>query len=361
MGNRSVQLFLVLCVCLGAVEGSPVACAQMRAQTPIVTNVELVQIPVTIFDDKGTVATGLTKSDFRLFEDGVEQNILYFERERIPVSFVILADLSSSMTRKIPFVQEAALSLLDSLQELEQDGDEYSVLSVETRSKLLMPFTSDEGDLQRRLPLLLTATNGSTSLFDGIWLGVSTARRDAANEHRAMIIITDGGDNHSRYNLRETRELLEEADVPVFAVMAGPAFELPEIFQPQQKKRRPFPSGEPQTQFPNLPMPVPDQDYIGPAERRGPHNMKALTEVTGGGVFTARDEEDLPRIVRTIGLAVRYRYVLFYKPVHATTVTKKGESAADSRQHKVVLQLYPKEKFRGYSPPYYKRIYHSIQ
>jgi Ca-activated chloride channel family protein len=333
----------------------------MRAETPIVTNVELVQIPVTIFDDKGAVASGLKKSDFRLFEDGIEQNILYFERERVPVSFVILADVSSSMTRKIPFVQEAALSLLDSLQEQDQNGDEYSVLGIGTRSKLLMPFTSDEGDLQRRLPLLLTATNESTSLFDGIWLGVNTARRDATNQHRAMIIITDGGDNHSRYNLKETRELLEEADVPVFTVMAGPSFELPEIFMPQQKKRSPFPSTGSKPQFPNLPISQ-GEDYIGPAERRGPHNMKVLTEVTGGGVFTARDEEDLPRIVRTIGLAVRYRYVLTYKPVHETRVTKKGDSAdADPRKHKIVVQLFPKEKFRGYSLPYYKRVYHTIQ
>jgi len=359
MGNRSVRFFLFLFVSLWVEQGGRVAHAQMRAPTPIVTNVELVQIPVTIFDDKGAVASGLKKSDFRVFEDGVEQEILYFERERVPVSFVILADLSSSMTRKIPFVQEAALSLLDSLQELDQDGDEYSVLSIGTRSKLLMPFTSDEGDLQRRLPMLLTATNESTSLFDGIWLGVNTASREAANQHRAMIIITDGGDNHSRYNLRETRELLEEADVPVFAVMAGPSFELPEIFLPQQKRRKPFPSGGSKAQFPNLPMSA--EDYIGPAERRGPHNMKVLTEVTGGGVFTARDEEDLPRIVRTVGLAVRYRYVLTYKPAHATRVTKTRESSLDSRQHKVVVQLYPKEKFRGYSLPYYKRVYHSIQ
>ena len=359
MGNRSVRFFLFLFVYIWVKEGGAVAYAQMRASTPIVTNVELVQIPVTIFDDKGAVASGLKKSDFRVFEDGVEQEVLYFERERVPVSFVVLADLSSSMTRKIPFVQEAALSLLDSLQELDQDGDEYSVLSIGTRSKLLMPFTSDEGDLQRRLPMLLTATNESTSLFDGIWLGVNTASREAANQHRAMIIITDGGDNHSRYNLRETRELLEEADVPVFAVMAGPSFELPEIFLPQQKRRRPFPPDGSKAQFPNLPMS--GEDYIGPAERRGPHNMKVLTEVTGGGVFTARDEEDLPRIVRTVGLAVRYRYVLTYKPVHATRVTKTRESSLDSRQHKVVVQLYPKEKFRGYSLPYYKRVYHSIR
>ena len=362
MANRGVRFLLVVWLYLWAAEGGPVAHAQMRADTSIVANVELVQIPVTIFDDKGAVASGLKKSDFRLFDDGIEQNILYFERERVPVSFVILADLSSSMTRKIPFVQEAALSLLDSLQEQDQDGDEYSILGIGTRSRLLLPFTSDEGDLQRRLPLLLTATNESTSLFDGIWLGVNTARRDATNQHRAMIIITDGGDNHSRYKLRDTKELLEEADLPVFAVMAGPSFELPEIFMPQQKKRSPFPPGGSKAQLPTLPISGQGQDYIGPAERRGPHNMKTLTEVTGGGVFTARDEDDLPRIVRTIGLAVRYRYVLSYKPVRGTKVTKKGQSAAgDPRQHKVVVQLYPKDKFRGYSLPYYKRVYHAIQ
>lgn len=348
--SRVALFFLVCSISVAGIDG-PVVCAQSRVQTDIVVNVELVQIPVTIFDDKGAVATGLKKGDFRLFEDGIEQRILYFERERVPVSFVVLADLSSSMTRKIPFVQDAALSLLDSLEEQDQYHDEYSILSIGKRSKLLMPFTTDERDLERRLPLLLTATNESTSLFDGIWLGVNTAHRDAVNKSRAMIIITDGGDNHSRYNLRETRELLEEADVPVFAVMAGPSFELPEIFLPQQKKRNRFPSGGSKTQSPNLPVPVPSQDYIGPAERRGPHNMKALTEVTGGGVFTALDEEDLPRIVRTIGLAVRYRYILSYKPAHG---------AGESRQHKVAVELYPKEKFRGYSLPYYKRIYHSI-
>ncbi len=85
----------------------PAVRAQVRSDTTIVANVELVQIPVTIFDDKGAVAAHLKKNDFRLFDDGIEQNILYFERERVPVSFVVLADLSSSMTRKIPFVQEA--------------------------------------------------------------------------------------------------------------------------------------------------------------------------------------------------------------------------------------------------------------
>src|SRR5215467_10574979 len=154
---RATLFFLVCCMSVGAKDAFVVH-AQSRAQTQIVANVELVQIPVTILDDKGVVATGLKRSDFRLFDDGIEQRILYFDRERVPISFVVLADLSSSMTRKIPFVQDAALSLLDSLEEQDQYRDEYSVLSIAKRSKLLMPFTTDEQDLERRLPLLLTAT-----------------------------------------------------------------------------------------------------------------------------------------------------------------------------------------------------------
>ncbi|HKV79715.1 MAG TPA: VWA domain-containing protein [Candidatus Sulfotelmatobacter sp.] len=359
--TRAVVWLLALCFLILAV-GTPLGHPQTRAQTGLVANVELVQIPVIIFDDKGAVATSLKKSDFRLFDDGVEQNILYFERERVPVSFVILADLSSSMTRKIPFVQEAALSLLYPLQESQQDRDEYSVFGIGKRSKQLLSFTRDEQDLERRLPLLLTATNESTALFDGIWFGVNTARQEAANQHRAMVIITDGGDNHSRYNLPETRRLLEEADVPAFAVMAGPSFELPAIFVPHEKKRSQSPTGTgSHPQPPNF-LGARDDDYIGPAEQRGPHNMKVLTEGTGGGVFTARDEEDLPRIVRTIGLAVRYRYLLSYKPIRGSmSRSNRQDGARDPASHKIRLELYPKEKFAGYSAPYYKRGYHSIE
>jgi Ca-activated chloride channel homolog len=351
-GNRAASIVLI-CAFLMAT-GVSAALAQerpQRANVEITASVELVQIPVTIFDEKGHVASGLRKEDFRLFEDGIEQRILYVERERVPLSFVVLADLSSSMARKIPFVQEAALSLLDSMEDQNRYKDEYSVLSIAKRSQLIMPFTSDQQDLERRLPLLLTPRNESTALFDGIWLGVNTADREAANQHRAMIIITDGGDNHSRYNLKETTKFLEEADIPVFAVMAGPSFELPEIFLPQQKKQSPFPSKGPKSPIANLPITNTADDYIGPAERHGPRNMKTIAEVSGGGVFTARDEDDLPRIVRTIGLALRSRYIISYKPSH---------SDGDSTQHKVAVQLSPKEKFQGYSLPYYKRTYHSI-
>jgi Ca-activated chloride channel family protein len=185
----------------------------------IVANVELVQIPVIVFDDKGAVAANLKKDDFRVLEDGVEQQLVYCERERESVSFVILADQSESMTKKIPFVQEAALSLVDPGLPKDPFRDEYSVFGIESRAKRLVPFTRDQHDLERRLPLLLTPTKGRTALFDGIYLGVASAQSEAENKRRAVIIISDGGDNNSRYNLRETQRLLEEADMPVFAVM----------------------------------------------------------------------------------------------------------------------------------------------
>jgi Ca-activated chloride channel family protein len=353
------MVFVVACLFLG-LHCPGFARAQEKAPVHIVANVDLVQIPVVIFDDKGAVASGLKKSDFRLFDDGIEQRILYFERERVAVSFVVLADLSSSMTSKIPFVQEAALSLLDAPAGENTNPDEYSFVGVGKRSRQLLPFTNDQRDLVRQVPLLLTATGESTALFDGVWLGAATARREASNKHRAMIIITDGGDNHSRYTLAQTRKLLEEADFPVFAVMAGPSFEWPSIFLPEQRKRTPFHLGkQPDSDLANT---IRRDNYVGPAERRGPHNMKALTEVTGGGVFTAREEEDLPRIVRTIGLAVRYRYVLTYKPDHdlGSPGTRQNDGG-DHNLHKVRLELYPKDSFKAYSLPYYKRGYRSSE
>ena len=345
------HLFLALGLSLGA--NFPTR-AQSTSPVQISATVELVQIPVVVLDDKGGVASNLRKDDFRLFEDGVEQKILYCERERESVSFVILDDLSSSMTRKIPFVQEATLSVLDSDEQQDRYRDEFSVYGIASRVRKLVPFTRDQKDLERRLPWLLTPTNGSTALFDGIYLGISEAREQAENKRRAMIIISDGGDNHSRYNLRETKSLLEEADVPVFAVMAGSSFELPEIFPGMKKK-----SGR------SAKLPLPNisssaQDYIGPAERRGPHNLQILTEATGGGVFTAKHDEDLSRIVRTISVAVRYRYILTYAPPKGPAKAVAEGASGESKWRHIHLELNPKERFKGYGIPYYKRRYYKF-
>jgi len=366
MSNRGVLLFSVLGCALFS-QCAPIAHSQTSAQTRIVSDAELVEVPVIVFDDKGEPATDLTKDDFRLFEDGVEQQITALNFERVPVSFVVLADLSSSMTRKIPFVQEAALSLFDTSKE-GQGKDEYAMLSIAKHSRVLLPFSNDQADIEQRLPLLLQPTNESTALFDGIWMGTDVADEDAQNKTRAMIVITDGGDNHSRYSLAETKRMLEESDVPVFTIMAGSTFWFPELLAPPEPSH--VPGGGSGGASGRLPIPriaqlaIPNgaDDYIGPAERHGPFNMKALADASGGGVFTARREEDLPRIVRTIGLALRYRYVLTYEPDRVYLAANNHAVApGDKDAHKIRLELYPKQKFSGYSLPYYKKAYHRYE
>lgn len=359
MGTRVAALCLGLGT-TGIGMLSTVVPAQIKSNTEIVASVELVQISVVVFNDQGIMASNLGKNDFRIMDDGVEQKILYCDRERVPVSFVILADVSSSMTKKIPFVLESALSLVEPPDGEEQSVDEYSVLGIETRARMLVPFTGDEKEMNQKLPLLLQPTNGSTALFDGIYFGVAEAQRQATNQHRAMIIISDGGDNHSRYNLNETKRMLEEVDVPVFAVMAGPSLDLPPFLLPPEKKPTRPPIGGP-TLGSGAPGGRPAADYIGPAELHGPHNLKTLTEATGGGVFTAEQLDDLPRIVRTIGNAVRFRYVLSYRPVRDPKLAEAREKVqGESNEHKIHLELQPREKFKGYYVPYYKRVYRSI-
>lgn len=329
--------------------------AQTPVSRPIVASVELVQVPVIVFNEKGGIAADLQKSDFRLTEDGVVQQIQYLDRVRIPVSFVILADLSSSMMNKIPFVQNAAISLLDPPSKPDFVRDEYSVLAVGSRAHQLVAFTRDQQDLAQRLPLLLTDMYERTALFDGIYLGATIADQQASNRRRAMIIISDGGDNHSRYSIHETSRLLEEADVPVFAIMAGPEYEFPVIFPAQRKKRA---QEGPLGKLPPFGPGGSDGDFIGPSERAGPHNLSVLTEATGGGVFTAKKDEDIARIARTIGQAVRYQYVLSFKPLRDIGPEVKGFKGADKAlSHKIHVELFPKEKFKGYSVPYYKHLY----
>lgn len=368
MSKRGMLLFSVV-VCAFFSQCAPIAYSQTSTQTRIVSDAELVEVPVIVFDDKGEPATDLTKSDFRLFEDGVEQHVNALNLERVPVSFVILADLSSSMTGKIPFVKEAALSLFDTSDD-GKNKDEYSVLSIAKHSKLLLPFSKDQTDMEQKLPLLLQPTNESTALFDGIWMGVDVADEDANNKTRAMIVITDGGDNHSRYSLAETKRMLEETDVPVFTIMAGSSFWLPELLAPSEPLPNRIPGHTGAGAGKQLPIPgivqlaIPHtaDDYIGPAERHGPFNMKALGDASGGGVFTARREEDLPRIVRTIALALRYRYVLTYQPDRLfLAANNHAVVARDKDMHKIRLELYPKQKFAGYSIPYYKKAYNAYR
>jgi Ca-activated chloride channel family protein len=360
-GNRpftegSMQIKSLVLLSVGSL-----ALAVSAGQSPhrsvdyIATEANLVRIQVIVFDKKGAMAPDLTKKDFRVFEDGEEQKIQYFSHARQPVSLVLSLDNSQSMLHKIPFVREAAYSLLAPFPDAEGQKsfkDEFSLIRFTTRAELLAPFAKGEA-LQPRVDAFVQPTRGSTALFDSVYLAVATAQ-DAVNERRAIILVTDGGDNHSRYSLKETERFLEEADVPLFAVMAGPSLNFPFFSAPEEKSKTSVPAIiESLAQMAGGTDP---DDFIGPAEIRGPHNLKVLTETTGGAVFTAGQLEDLQRIVETIGMAVRYSYLIGYDPPlrGSTTHSKDWDGA-----HKVHVQLAPPENYPGYVLFAKKRYYES--
>jgi Ca-activated chloride channel homolog len=349
------RLYLIL-VFLGFLGLSAFAQAQhYRTNDTISADTKLVRIQVIVFDEKGEIAGDLNREDFHIFDDGVEQPIQYFANARQPVSLVLSLDDSWSMTNKIPFVREAAYSLLAPFPDAEGQKnfrDEFSLIRFASRAELVASFGRGD-DLQPRIDGLIQPTKASTPLFDSVYLAVAT-EQDALNERRAIILVTDGGDNHSRYSLQETKHFLEEADVPVFAVMAGPSIHFPFFSAPQTTTNSKGPISPNIGTLGRHEEGDHARDFIGPDERRGPRNMKELTDTAGGAVFTANRLEDLQRIVQTLGVAVRYSYLIGYDPPAPNNVVHpKGRNG----WHKVSVQLVPQEKYRGYMM-YTKRGYY---
>jgi Ca-activated chloride channel homolog len=346
----TLALFSLVLLFLGVSPGS----AQHRSGEYVGAETNLVRIQVLVFDDKGAIASDLTRQDFRVFDDGVEQKIQYFSHARQPVSLVLSLDESQSMKKKIPFVREAAYSLMVPFPDAEGQKrfrDEFSLIRFALRAEVVAPFSGGE-DLQPRIDSLIQPTESSTPLFDSVYLAAAT-EQDALNERRAIILVTDGGDNHSLHTLSQTKHFLEETGVPLFAVMAGPSLSFP-FFSPSDKKPdSKAPLSSIMTSLGTHIETGRPRDFIGPAERRGPHNLKVLAETTGGSVFTANHLEDLQRIVQTIGIAVRYSYLIGYDPpLQANETHPQGWDG----WHKVSVQLSPAEKYRGFVT-YAKRRY----
>jgi Ca-activated chloride channel family protein len=349
MKQWRVALILTVIGLIGSVKATPKPTPHQAGL--ISTNTRLVRLLVVVFDDKGARATGLTQSDFRVLDNGVEQRISYFSDMREPVSVVLAADDSRSMTHKIPFEQEALDTLLDPYPGPGAQGrytDEFALVRFASRAERATRFMTGE-ELEPWINRLVQPTDGNTALFDAIYLSTAVARQ-GANKRRAIILVTDGGDNNSRFNLRQTRRFLEETEVPVFAIMASPSLlsSLGIFAESPKEPSIPVPGTKHTVITPQDPIGRNNEDVIGPAERRGPHNMKVLTEASGGAVFTARRLSDLPRIVRTVGRAIRYAYLIGYiPPPHVENVSRSSSPGADG-WHSVKVELVPASRYRGY-------------
>jgi Ca-activated chloride channel family protein len=207
MNPRARLLLLLVCLTAANVFGE---------QSPLKVDVDLVMVNATVTDPDNNLVTDLKPENFQIFEDKVEQEIRYFSTEEVPLSLGIVFDVSHSMEKKIDTARQAALTFL----ETGTPADEYFLVEFSSRANLAEDFTTDISRLRNHLSL--TPPKGTTALYDAVYLGLSKVRK-GQNPKKALLLITDGEDNHSRYSRRDIREFVRESDVQIFSIDLGHA------------------------------------------------------------------------------------------------------------------------------------------
>jgi len=253
-------------------------------------DVNLALVNVTVTAPYNRLVTGLEPDNFRIFEDNIEQEVVNFSSEDVPISIGVILDLSGSMANKLGKAKEAAFQFFKTAN----PQDEFFLVGFNERAQLLSPFTNNVEDLQSRM--LSAAAKGKTALLDAIYLGLSQMR-GASNGKRALLIISDGGDNNSRYTEKDIKRLVREADTQLYSIGIFEAFEY--------RSRT-------------------------PEELNGPTLLSEMTELTGGRAFSVDNLNDLPDIATKIGAELRNQYILGYHP---------SNKAHDARWRKIKIKL----------------------
>jgi Ca-activated chloride channel family protein len=186
------------------------------AQKPLKVDVDVVMVNASVTNNENQPITNLKPEHFEIFEDKVEQEIVYFAQDTAPLSVGIVFDVSHSMEKKIEFAREAAETFL----ERGTPDDEYFLVEFSSRAEVAEDFTTDISRLRDRLAFKPAV--GSTALYDAVYLGLQKAK-SGQNPKKALLLITDGEDNHSRYSRSDIREFIRESDVQIFIIDLGRA------------------------------------------------------------------------------------------------------------------------------------------
>jgi Ca-activated chloride channel family protein len=188
----------------------------LLAQNGIKVDIDLVMVNVSVTDSENHVITDLKPDNFQLFEDKVEQKIQYFSSEAAPLSLGIVFDISHSMENKLELARAAAVRFL----ETGTPEDEYFLIEFSNRAEVAEDFTTDISRLRDLLSF--RSAEGATALYDAVYLGLSKVK-NGSNPKKALLLITDGEDNHSRYSRANIREFLRESDVQIYVIDLGRA------------------------------------------------------------------------------------------------------------------------------------------
>lgn len=285
-------------------------------ETTIRVDTTLVTLPVSVLDRNGKYVPHLTKQDFSIYEDGVEQEIADFAAIETPFNVVLLLDTSRSTRFKIEEIQRAAIAFVEQLR----SHDRVMVVSFDEEVYIDSEFTSDRTQLRRAI--YGTRTGGGTKLYDAVDL-VITERLNQIEGRKAIVLFTDGVDTMSKFaSARSTLELVEESDVLVYPIrydtesdVAGPrrrgGRRPPVIINPWPLPRWPQPSGR------RWPMASLPQRGSSPEEyRRGAQYLRELAERSGARLYQADTLGNLSQAFSLIADELRHQYTLSYYPTN---------------------------------------------
>jgi Ca-activated chloride channel homolog len=287
--KRQLLLFLSACllvVSVGTSADSPKVTVDPRAKpvvpgpkgprTDIRVDTTVVLINVTVTDPLNRFVTGLEKENFRLFEDKIEQKVVHFASEDAPLSIGLVFDTSGSMGNKLTKSRQAVAMFFKTAN----PEDEFFLVQFNDRPELIQDFTTNLEEIQNRLTF--TQAKGRTALLDAVYMALHKMKK-ARNPRKALLIISDGGDNSSRYTESEIKNLVREADVQIYAIG---------IFEPSGSRGR---TAE---------------------ELSGPGLLSELSEQTGGRHFAVENLNELPDVAAKIGIELRNQYILGYTPTN---------------------------------------------
>ena len=286
--------------------GAPPAKSRPSASLRIDTN--LVLVPVSVCDPQNHPVTGLEKEHFRVLDDRVEQTITHFSMDDEPLAVGLVFDISGSMGPKLQKSRQAAVEFLRT----SNTEDEFFLVEFNDQAKMVVPLTSNVEEIRNQLTW--AQSKGRTALLDAIFLAMNEMKKSKKNR-KALLVISDGGDNSSRYSETEVKNLVRENDVLIYAIG---------VFEPGGGRTR---TSE---------------------EAAGPGLLNDLCDQTGGRHLPA-DVSELPDIAAKIGVELRNRYVLGYSPT---------SQVRDGRYHTLQVKVVPPKGLPTLRP-YFRRGYYA--
>ncbi len=289
--NVLVLVFLFGTLSAIAQTPSPTPLTEDDPNNAIKVKTDLVTLTLTVTDLYGRYVSGLKKDAFKVFDNNQEQEITFFSDADAPVSIGILFDVSSSMSgEKIGKARKALARFINT----SHPSDEYFLIAFNSRAQLLLDRTRDGESVLQKLTLVQPKNN--TALYDACYLGIEKVT-SGTRQKKALLIISDGQDNASRYNFGEVRRLLKESDVTVYAVGI-----------------------------------LDGRDSASADGLQGQAFLDELTSVTGGKAFYPQTDVELDEIFERIALELRHQYSIGFTP---------NNFEPDGKWHKVKTKVKP--------------------